>query len=1425
MMNLIAQNFPEFYRAVNGYAPFPWQVRLVEEVANAGGLWPAVLDLPTSAGKTSALDAAVFLLALQAGESVHERRAAIRMFFVVDRRIVVDEAAEKARNLARQLNATAISNRIIKEVADRLKAFSVKPGSESNTGKALHVSVLRGGMYRDGAWAESPTQPTICLSTVDQVGSRLLFRGYGVSRFQRAVHAGLVGNDSLILVDEAHLSRPFIETLRAVEFYRSDRWAEQPVTTPFQVVVMSATAGRGTRPIGADLEAAESDRPLSLKLEETTDRNPEVCPELHRRLTARKRVKLAEAAQADFVPALVRQALALAEPETGFKPVQVVGVVVNRVGTARQVAERLRAEYRKQRSLPDDMPTSDCADVVLLTGRIRPYDRDELLFRRQFRNIQDSENPVLGLLPFVKAKANKDRTDYDRPAPPEGVLFVVATQTVEVGADFSFDALVTELAPLDALRQRFGRVDRLGFRGQSRGVILRNKDAEKDDLVYGKAPTALWKALKEWEKASGRAREIDFGIQAIEDRLPRDNNEREEFLAPLCNPLALAPVMMPAHVDGWTQSSVSPEPDPDPALFLHGPKSGPADVSVVWRTDVTEAVLEDDSIVRQVVALVPPTSMEAMSLPIRHVQNWLCDQAQAAQDSFSDLEGEREPESDRRREDRKSRPFLIWKGPGAKDGTRVSRDPEDIRPGNTLVVPASYGGCDQFGWNPESTADVTDVADDCSWRVKRRPVLRVHPSSGGYRQTLAAWQNLKKPFPAEVAEQLPARLVADADTGEIDWGTVAGVFRELNDPYAWLRTARRMNYPDGSGVVFISRQRKPYPLADKEVDLADVEIESLDLIEDDPSDDEANSFLGTEQYAGLEEHCRGVLAEAQRFIEALRMGGEFSGLLSDAALLHDVGKADPRFQAWLYGSEAEAARNGFRLIAKSRAEGRNVAALEAARRRAGWPRGARHEAGSVVLIAPHVAAAAPTVPEPNPLVYLVGAHHGRSRGGWRLAPPTDRDESILPAVPVEYVGETVSLRGELPARPEAPLTRLDSGWLDEFWGANRRFGPWGVAYLEALLILADQRRSAAERQREGTVAEKEEDVASQLSKNTVATVSRSSRPLTSLALPGLRGTEPIGFLAGVGLLRVLTLRRSFGAVKLGWSDDSGWSAVLYSEHPCDEESLIHDLLAHMRGRASVPVFAGVKPDGQPLDGNPWDDVKVSRDQFAKMLSAVRAEARATDREAADFYSALGSELIALGNKDAVKPSALHMTSGNQAFLESARELARSLDSAAPAHPKSASAPADAFREAVFARSTSGLMGWQAADEFSSMGFDAAREAIYALTATAPGPSGPRSTRAAVWLAIEALPMFPAFPSKGRLHTRGFDLRATAFRWPIWEGALTADSVCTAVGLKTLTDPEAKPGERHQLGIRAVMQSERVTIGQGYGQLRPALRVR
>ncbi len=61
--------------------------------------------------------------------------------------------------------------------------------------------------------------------------------------------------------------------------------------------------------------------------------------------------------------------------------------------------------------------------------------------------------------------------------------FVVATQVVEVSLDVSFESILTEPATLDALIQRFGRVNRRGF-GNPRDVYILTEGSENDDKIY-----------------------------------------------------------------------------------------------------------------------------------------------------------------------------------------------------------------------------------------------------------------------------------------------------------------------------------------------------------------------------------------------------------------------------------------------------------------------------------------------------------------------------------------------------------------------------------------------------------------------------------------------------------------------------------------------------------------------------------------------------------------------------------------------------------------------------------------------------------------------------------------------------------------------------------------------------------------------------
>jgi CRISPR-associated endonuclease/helicase Cas3 len=143
--------FDEFFAAVHdGHDPFPWQRRLARRVAV--GDWPLALALPTASGKTACIDIAVFALACQAiWPKERPHTAPRRIFFTVDRRVIVDEAFEHALNVARKLDEA--EHGILRDVAQRLRELMPSGDAE----KPLACFQLRGGVYRDDAWARTPT--------------------------------------------------------------------------------------------------------------------------------------------------------------------------------------------------------------------------------------------------------------------------------------------------------------------------------------------------------------------------------------------------------------------------------------------------------------------------------------------------------------------------------------------------------------------------------------------------------------------------------------------------------------------------------------------------------------------------------------------------------------------------------------------------------------------------------------------------------------------------------------------------------------------------------------------------------------------------------------------------------------------------------------------------------------------------------------------------------------------------------------------------------------------------------------------------------------------------------------------------------------------------------------------------------------------
>lgn len=1017
MEDLRADQFADFSSAVHGTEEDPrhaflWQKRLAKEILEDHSGWPEVIRIPTGCGKTSVLDLAVFELAMQGKENPEARTAPMRICFVIDRRLVVDEVADHARRIQRALRdaiGDSTANPVLQTVTRRLQGLS------GSTDGPLRLVRLRGGVYRDDGWAADPLTPTIIVSTVDQIGSRLLFRGYGVSRRSRPVHAGLLAFDTRIILDEAHLSSVFADTVGRVARYQMLAPSSPlPEERLLKIVHMSATAApgsaksfelkpeeRGDTRLRPRLEASKPAELIEVKVEAVTktlkEKNPTQARAQERENRERLGKEIADAA---------RQLAA--EDPGDFSAPRVIGVVVNRVQTARQVFELLRG----------DQDEGSESDALLLTGRIRPFDRDRLLEE---------------WLPRIRA---------GRAQEPTGAVFVVATQTVEVGANLDFDALVTEAAPLDALRQRFGRLDRLGRRHQ-RGVatpakILIRKDQTRtsdDDPIYGSAIAETWKGLKKLASTTGKGSKkqtfVDFGSNSLDEALATKVIDVEPMLAPT----AETPVLFPAHLDAWVQTNPVPDPDPDVAPFIHGRADTAPDIQVVWRGDLDE---EDSGRWAEIVRLMPPLTREALPVPIYEVQAWLREEASTG---VADVEGARAERSERERSD--GRVALRWRG---KDESSVIR-PGWLNPGDTIVVPASYGGAGAFGWDPTSSTAVGDVAEQClTSLVASYPSTAYRPPKLRFRLHRRLVPEADPAVRERLERLVTAAVSATRTEGHDPWPPVAraleawkSVLAENDDRRAAIDALLHENvrnvlpYPGNEGVVVVASAR---------VTLAEAQP-SDELEHMEPSGDRT-SF--TESRVTLARHTVDVRELARQQAVACGLRNELVETIEAAGRWHDEGKRDPRFQAWLHGSEIEALAADEPLAKSGRdlSEWGDSSVF-------GYPSGARHEFVSTRLFE---AAGAPAGAsgDGDLAKVLIGTHHGYGRA---FAPDLDDPDPIDVRMKVDGAS--------IVASSDHRWYHLDSDWTDLFWRVVRRYGWWGLAYLEALLITADRQVSAQER--------------------------------------------------------------------------------------------------------------------------------------------------------------------------------------------------------------------------------------------------------------------------------------------------------------------------------------------------------------------------
>lgn len=896
-----------------------------------------------------------------------------RAILVVDRRTVVDQAHLRAVKLATRL-ATASAGSVLASVAAALHRLrGDAPWGARKGARPLEVAHLRGAIPRDDGWANDPSQPMLGVSTVDQVGSRILFRGYGVSPGMRSIHAGLLGNDVVYFLDEVHLSRPFAQTLASVAQWRGTSDGQPPL----HVVTMSATHVGTTSAAPFALDELDRANPvLRRRLGASKPATLEILKvsgDEHRRSTAFAQ-RLAELATAAVTDRHRR-----------------IAVVVNRVSTALATYDAVAAALGREAA-------------TLITGRMRPLDRE------------DRERELVR----VAAGVARGGVGVDP------VTVVVATQCIEAGADLDFDVLITECASLDALVQRFGRLDRLGDHGDARGVVAIRSDhaTEETDAVYGAARRATWEFL------SRRPAPLDFGLAAdVRADAPHD----------VFPDLVDAPLLLPAYLDLWSQTRPVPALEPDLALWLHGPSRARAEVNIIWRAglpvafDAAGALSEaSQEALAATFEASPPLRLEVLTVPIWAANEWLRQMPVA---DLADVDGVVAVDlDDRRGPPALARWALRWLG--GEDGVELLGPVgAALRPGDTIIVPTSYGGLRDGTWAPDDQTPVVDRGDEAQLRQRRRLVVRLDAvvASAPSEALAVAWWDPEHGDVPELATKLRAHL---ATSGPLWLKALCG------DPRIRL------------GEVAFGTERVGEPSQLALMSPAPVRAISSSneggyaALLDVSSDDDRASRTGVA--VPLAAHLAHVRDQADAFARAR---GVPLGVATDvvlAAAWHDVGKVDPRFQLWLAGGDEVAMLDGPLAKSKLTDDGRRQQQL--ARRRAGYPTGARHELASVAMLerAPDVLAQAH---DADLFLHLVASHHGWCR----------------PYAPVEQAGAPVQMEWShdgvtLGASSEHGLAAVGASVVERFWRVTARYGWWGLAWLETLVRLADHRASEAEQE-------------------------------------------------------------------------------------------------------------------------------------------------------------------------------------------------------------------------------------------------------------------------------------------------------------------------------------------------------------------------
>lgn len=307
--------------------------------------------------------------------------------------------------------------------------------------------------------------------------------------------------------------------------------------------------------------------------------------------------------------------------------------------------------------------------------------------------------------------------------------------------------------------------------------------------------------------------------------------------------------------------------------------------------------------------------------------------------------------------------------------------------------------------------------------------------------------------------------------------------------------------------------------------------------------------------------------------------------------------------------------------------------------------------------------------------------------------------------------------------------------------------------------------------------------------------------MNRLRLNGLNGANPLGFLAAVGLLR-LVHSKGREETRLGFADDGTFSAWIECDTLPDLPGII---AADAEAASSAPPWRLEYEKVEKRGARRVADLKAPPPAFSSFLRLALEEWADGRTERADYAAAYATDVARDGNGN-TKPTALHFTAANQQFLGTIEEIRAAVT-----------------RE--WAERTLHMPGQT--QPGSNVRWDPDAERNRALMSEDPQKLDTVVNAPLEWLAFRGLPAFPCVPVGARVLTSCVTGRRQGefkFHWLLWGVGATYPTVRSlllqAAGAAEAASP-ARLAESRRRGVFAVCSSDIRRTAQGFGNFSPA----